>query len=109
MKLLFCILFLNSTFGFSIFESLPKGTHRHLVLEHCVMCHSEKLISQHRLDRQNWYRIYQKMRKEQGMSPVPQAKLSHLLDYLSTAFGVQDFVQNMGNRPVNPLPETIQP
>ncbi len=49
----------------------------------CTACHSELLVAQQGMTRENWADLMVWMREEQGMHEIPQEELDTILDYLA--------------------------
>ena len=69
------------------FGCLPDDGHRNHVIGHCASCHSEKLICQNRMNRDNWDDTITWMQKEQNLWPIPKEIRQKILDYLAHHFG----------------------
>ena len=54
-----------------------------LVKSHCTACHSAKLVTQMRANREGWESLIRWMQKTQNLWPFPPATEASLLDYLS--------------------------
>ena len=52
----------------------------------CIACHSERIIAQQGLSRQNWDEMLDWMVEEQGMSELDEQERVEILDYLSTHY-----------------------
>jgi hypothetical protein len=52
----------------------------------CTVCHSGRLISQNRADREGWQAMIRWMQDTQGLWPLGDQE-SAILDYLSTNYG----------------------
>lgn len=49
---------------------------------HCTPCHSAKLITQNRMDRQKWLETIRWMQETQGLWQFPPKTEKEILDYL---------------------------
>lgn len=49
----------------------------------CTACHSERIIAQQGLVRQDWEEVFYLMVKEHGMSEIEEPDRSVILDYLT--------------------------
>lgn len=61
---------------------LPADENLALVRAHCTACHSAKLITQNRGDKQEWLRLIRWMQKTQGLWPIPPEAEKKIIDYL---------------------------
>ncbi len=73
-----------------------------LVKAHCIACHSPRLITQNKADRQGWLSLIRWMQNSQGLWPLGDNE-PIILDYLSANYGPQ----KMGRR--NSLPSHLMP
>lgn len=55
---------------------------------YCSACHSERIVVQQGLTRENWEELLEWMVDEQGMSPIDEPDLSLVLDYLAINYGI---------------------
>lgn len=53
----------------------------------CIVCHSERLVAQQGLTRQDWEEVIDLMVEEHGMVPIESSALDRVLGYLSTHYG----------------------
>ena len=51
--------------------------------QYCAACHSEMLVAQQGLTRQDWDELLQWMVDKQGMEPIPAEDRETILDYLA--------------------------
>ena len=56
------------------------------VTAQCTVCHSARLITQNRADRQGWLRMIRWMQQTQGLWPLGDAE-AEILDYLADNYG----------------------
>ena len=54
---------------------------------YCIVCHSERLVAQQGLTRQDWEEVIELMVEEHGMAPLAGPTLDRVLGYLSTHYG----------------------
>ncbi len=73
-----------------------------LVSTQCVVCHSARLITQNRADREGWLAMIRWMQETQGLWPLGEQE-SVVLDYLAANYGPQP----TGRR--RPLPPSLLP
>ena len=52
----------------------------------CVACHSEMIVAQQGLTRDEWDKLFEWMVEEQGMQPLAADRRDIVLDYLSVHF-----------------------
>ncbi len=57
------------------------------VKNNCTVCHSAKMITQNRMDREGWRDTIQWMQKTQGLWKFSPGTEETILDYLSTHYG----------------------
>ncbi|MEM6809935.1 MAG: hypothetical protein AAF574_11920 [Pseudomonadota bacterium] len=74
-----------------------------MVQAHCSACHSLKLVTTQRGDREYWLELIRWMQKTQNLWDLPPAVETQVLDYLSTHYREDDW----GRRP--PLPARLLP
>lgn len=74
-----------------------------MVRAHCGACHSLKLVTTQRGDREHWLKLIRWMQETQELWDLPPAIEDQMLDYLATHYGEQDW----GRRP--PLPARLLP
>ena len=53
----------------------------------CTPCHSEHIVVQQRLAREDWDAVLEDMVDEQGMVQIPEPTRTRILDYLSERYG----------------------
>ena len=53
----------------------------------CTPCHSEHIVAQQGLERDDWDEIFDYMEDEHGMAPLPEPIRSRILDYLADHYG----------------------
>ena len=56
---------------------------------HCAACHSARLVTQNRMDRQGWEDTIRLMQVEHGLWDLGAAETS-IIDYLSRHYGLAD-------------------
>jgi len=61
-----------------------------LVLGHCSACHSTRLVTQNRADRDTWERMIRWMQETQGLWPLDPATENTILDYLARNYAPTD-------------------
>ena len=74
-----------------------------MVRAHCGACHSLKLVTTQRGDRDHWLKLIRWMQKTQNLWDLPPAIEDQVLDYLAPHYDEQD----RGRRP--PLPARLLP
>jgi len=74
----------GSNFDASNFAS---GEGRELVVANCTACHSDKLVTQNRSDRQGWRELIHWMQKKQGLWPLDPQTEDIIVGYLATHYG----------------------
>jgi hypothetical protein len=74
----------GSNFDASNFAS---GAGRELVVANCTACHSDKLVTQNRSDRQGWRELIHWMQKKQGLWPLDPQTEDVIVGYLATHYG----------------------
>ena len=74
-----------------------------MVRAHCGACHSLKLVTTQRGDREYWLDLIRWMQKTQNLWDLPPAIEAQVLDYLSTHYREAAW----GRRP--PLPARLLP
>ncbi len=67
-------------------DELKTGPNSEIVAQTCVPCHSLKLVTQNRADRQGWLSMIRWMQEKQGLWPLGENE-DKILDYLSTYYG----------------------
>ncbi len=53
----------------------------------CTVCHSPKLITQNRADRDGWLEMIRWMQDKQGLQELEPALENRILDYLAAHYG----------------------
>jgi cytochrome c len=66
------------------YEGLPPGEGRDMVFAVCGGCHSNRLVSQQGLSRDDWDELLDWMAEEQGMAELDDETRGVILDYLAT-------------------------
>lgn len=84
-------------------SGLVQATNWRLVLGHCGACHSYKLITAQRGNRDYWLKTIRWMQSTQNLWPIPEAQESAILDYLAEHYDETQW----GRRP--PLKATLLP
>lgn len=74
-----------------------------LAVRNCTACHSAKLVTQNRGDREHWKSMIRWMQETQNLWPLAPEIESRLLDYLATHYGARTY----SRRP--PLPAHLMP
>jgi hypothetical protein len=69
-------------------QSLPEGAGRELVVGNCTICHSEAIILQNHMGREEWSKTIDWMQKEQGMWELEEKDRNFILNYLSKYQGI---------------------
>ena len=54
---------------------------------YCTVCHSERIVAQQGLTRNDWLETLEYMVDEHGMAPIKGPDLDLVIDYLSTHYG----------------------
>ncbi|MEM9044207.1 MAG: cytochrome c family protein [Pseudomonadota bacterium] len=52
----------------------------------CVACHSEMIVAQQGLSRDEWEELFEWMVEEQGMDEIEEPELTEILDYLAAHY-----------------------
>lgn len=81
---------------------LALGPGFDVVSTQCTVCHSARLISQNRADRDGWLAMIRWMQETQGLWPLGKNE-DRVLDYLAANYGPV----NVGRR--RPLPPELLP
>ena len=81
---------------------LALGPGFEVVSVHCTVCHSARLITQNRADRDGWRAMVRWMQESQGLWPLG-AQEDPILDYLAANYGPKP----SGRR--RPLPPSLMP
>ena len=74
----------GSNFDASNFAS---GEGRELVVANCTACHSDKLVTQNRSNRQGWRELIHWMQKKPGLWPLDPQTENIIVGYLATHYG----------------------
>ena len=54
---------------------------------YCTACHSERIVAQQGLTREDWEELLEQMVEENGMNPIVGPDLGRVLSYLATHYG----------------------
>ena len=54
---------------------------------YCTACHSERIVAQQGLTREDWEELLEQMVEENGMNPIEEPDLARVLAYLATHYG----------------------
>ena len=54
---------------------------------YCTACHSERIVAQQGLTREDWEELLEEMVEENGMNPIEGPDLGRVLSYLATHYG----------------------
>ena len=54
---------------------------------YCTVCHSERIVAQQGLAREDWSEVLEYMVEEHGMAPIEAPDFNRVIDYLSTHYG----------------------
>ena len=54
---------------------------------YCTVCHSERIVAQQGLTREDWREVLEFMVDEHGMAPIQGVEFDLVVDYLSTHYG----------------------
>jgi hypothetical protein len=82
---------------------LSIGPGWELVRAHCGGCHSHKIVTSQRADRQTWLDIIRWMQATQNLWQFDAATETAILDYLASSYPPQP------NRRRAPIPKTLMP
>lgn len=65
----------------------------------CTACHSEMIVAQQGLTRDEWDEMFDWMVEEQGMSEIEEPERSEILDYLAAHYNTDrpNFPRDLGN------------
>lgn len=74
-----------------------------LVQAHCAACHSIRLVTAYRGDRDDWLALIRWMQATQNLWPLPAPIEAQILDYLAEHYGAAE----RSRRP--PLPAELMP
>lgn len=88
--------------GLDAETGLVKAPGFEVVSVQCTVCHSARLISQNRADREGWLAMIRWMQETQGLWPLAENE-AVVLDYLSANYGPLA----VGRR--RPLPASLLP
>ena len=72
----------EADFGLLVAASGADATHAY-----CTVCHSERIVAQQGLTREDWLETLEYMVDEHGMAPIEGSDLELVVDYLSTHYG----------------------
>ena len=102
-------MFLLPVTAYSDELSLKAGPNRELLIQNCLACHSERLITQNHMERKAWDEKITWMQQNHNLWPLANDVREKILDYLASFQGVQnlntvDPMDNLGPRNVNALP-----
>jgi len=67
-------------------SGLRKAANWELVRAHCGACHSYKLVTSNRGDRDYWLTTLRWMQRTQNLWPIPAEQEGSLLDYLASNY-----------------------
>ncbi len=84
-------------------SGLIVAEHWELARAHCGACHSYRLVTANRGDRQYWLDTLRWMQRTQNLWPIPSEQESALLDYLAANYNETEW----GRRP--PLSPALLP
>ena len=65
----------------------------------CIACHSEMIVAQQGLTREEWDKMFEWMVEEQGMSEIEEPDRTEILDYLAEHYNTDrpNFPRPLGN------------
>ena len=69
-------------FGVLVTEKGAEETHAY-----CTVCHSERIVAQQGLTREDWEELLEEMVEENGMNPIEEPDLGRVLSYLAAHYG----------------------
>ena len=72
----------NGDLGLLVAASGADATHAY-----CTVCHSERIVAQQGLTREDWLETLEYMVDEHGMAPIEGPDFDLVVDYLSTHYG----------------------
>ena len=72
----------EADFGLLVAAKGAGATHAY-----CTVCHSERIVAQQGLTREDWLETLEYMVDEHGMAPIEESDLELVVDYLSTHYG----------------------
>ena len=83
-------------------DELKAGAGSEIVSQTCIPCHSLKLVTQNRADRQGWLSMIRWMQEKQGLWQLGENE-DKILYYLSTYYGPKKSFRRA------PLPVELMP
>ncbi len=72
----------DTDFGLLVASDGAAATHAY-----CTVCHSERIVAQQGLTREDWLETLEYMVDEHGMAPIEGSDYDLVVDYLSTHYG----------------------
>lgn len=72
----------NGDLGLLVAAKGAAATHAY-----CTVCHSERIVAQQGLTREDWLETLEYMVDEHGMAPIEESDFDLVVDYLSTHYG----------------------
>lgn len=65
----------------------------------CTACHSERIVAQQGLTRDEWDELFEWMVEEQGMAEIEEPERTEILDYLAAHYNIDrpNFPKPLGN------------
>ena len=84
-------------------DDLAEDTGDIYVRAHCGACHSLKLVTAQRGDREFWLKTIRWMQRTQNLWPLPEEQETLILDYLAKNYNETEW----GRRP--PLRQVLMP
>ena len=72
----------NGDLGLLVAAKGAAATHAY-----CTVCHSERIVAQQGLTREDWLETLEYMVDEHGMAPIEGSDFDLVVDYLSTHYG----------------------
>lgn len=65
----------------------------------CTACHSERIVAQQGLARDDWDELLEWMVEEQGMAEIEEPERTEILDYLAAHYNIDrpNFPKPLGN------------
>ena len=72
----------EADFGLLVAADGAEATHAY-----CTVCHSERIVAQQGLTREDWLETLEYMVDEHGMAPIDGPDFELVVDYLSTHYG----------------------
>ena len=72
----------DADFGLLVAAAGAEATHAY-----CTVCHSERIVAQQGLTREDWLETLEYMVDEHGMAPIEGHDFDLVVDYLSTHYG----------------------